>query len=251
MAGSIIYFTGVSNDVTEGAQRPDLGLLGTPAGSTVTKRVHYENWAADNGLFVATPKTKHALEAKWFKWLTRLAPEAEECLFATVPDVVGDHAKTWERSKPYVEKVRKLGFKVALVMQNGLENDRLVWKQMLAAAEVLFIGGSAECVSCAYVKPSTKAERKRKVCPSCDEKLTEWKLGPACAELVAEAKAKGKWVHMGRVNSLKRLTYADSIGCDSADGTYVGFAPRKNAPVVLGWLDAVNGPDDVDEAEAA
>jgi hypothetical protein len=30
---------------------------------------------------------------------------------------------------------------------------------------------------------------------------------------------------MGRVNSLKRLRYASAIGCDTADGTYVAFAP--------------------------
>ena len=30
---------------------------------------------------------------------------------------------------------------------------------------------------------------------------------------------RGKWVHMGRVNSTRRIRYAASIGCDSVDGT--------------------------------
>jgi hypothetical protein len=41
---------------------------------------------------------------------------------------------------------------------------------------------------------------------------------------------------MGRVNSLKRLRYAEMIGCDSVDGTYLTFAPDENLPRLLGWL---------------
>jgi hypothetical protein len=48
---------------------------------------------------------------------------------------------------------------------------------------------------------------------------TEWKLGPSAEALVAQAKDRGKWVHMGRVNSHRRIRYAASIGCDSVDGT--------------------------------
>jgi hypothetical protein len=48
---------------------------------------------------------------------------------------------------------------------------------------------------------------------------TQWKLGPSAEALVAEAKARGKWVHMSRVNSARRIRYAASIGCDSIDGT--------------------------------
>ena len=44
-------------------------------------------------------------------------------------------------------------------------------------------------------------------------------LGPEVEQLVAEARARNVWVHMGRVNSLRRLVYAASIGCDSIDGT--------------------------------
>jgi hypothetical protein len=47
----------------------------------------------------------------------------------------------------------------------------------------------------------------------------EWKLGPDAARLVAEARARGLYAHMGRVNSEKRIRYAISIGCTSVDGT--------------------------------
>ena len=58
---------------------------------------------------------------------------------------------------------------------------------------------------------------------------------------MAEAKARLKWVHMGRVNSLRRLRYASAIGCDSADGTYLRFGPDVNLPTLQGWLRDVNG----------
>ncbi len=65
---------------------------------------------------------------------------------------------------------------------------------------------------------------------------TEWKLSGSARELVREARARGKSTHMGRVNSLRRLRYAESIGCDSADGTYLIFGPDVNLPRLLGWL---------------
>jgi EAL domain-containing protein (putative c-di-GMP-specific phosphodiesterase class I) len=69
---------------------------------------------------------------------------------------------------------------------------------------------------------------------------TEWKLGLEARGLVAEAKRRGKHVHMGRVNSEKRLRYAAAIGCDSADGTCLTRGPDVNLPKVLAWLRAVN-----------
>ena len=56
-------------------------------------------------------------------------------------------------------------------------------------------------------------------------------------DLVAEAKERGKWAHMGRVNSMRRYDYARGIGCDSADGTYLTFGPTVNLPKVLKWID--------------
>jgi EAL domain-containing protein (putative c-di-GMP-specific phosphodiesterase class I) len=64
---------------------------------------------------------------------------------------------------------------------------------------------------------------------------TEWKLGPAAAELVAIANSLGKWVHMGRVNSERRYRYAEAIGCDSVDGTYLTYGPDKLLPIVQAW----------------
>lgn len=122
-------------------------------------------------------------------------------------DVVGDAQATWTRSEPWLHRIRQLGYPAALVAQDGLEEMDIEWE----AFDVLFIGGS-----------------------------TEWKLGAHARAIVAEAKRRGKRVHMGRVNSLSRLRYAQAIGCDSADGTYITFGPDVNMPKVLGWLRDVN-----------
>ncbi len=68
---------------------------------------------------------------------------------------------------------------------------------------------------------------------------TEWKLGAEARAMVSAARRQRKWVHMGRVNSLRRFVYADSIGCHSADGTFLAFGPDVNLPRVRKWFAAV------------
>lgn len=172
-------------------------------------------WCADNGCF----GKGYPGDDEWYAWLESNADRANTCLFAVAPDVVGDADATIERSRPWLPKIRALGYPAAFVAQNGLElwggalltksfESSIAWQEF----DVLFIGGD-----------------------------TDWKLGPTARAIVAEAKSRGKWVHMGRVNSEKRLRYADAIECDSADGTYIAFGPDQNLPDVLAWLRGVNG----------
>lgn len=178
-----------------------LGFIDTPAQGNA--RPEGVVWCADNGCF----GSGYPGDAKWFAWLEVHAADAASCAFATAPDVVGDAAATLDRSLPWLPRIRALGYRAALVAQDGLEHLTVPWDEF----DVLFIGGT-----------------------------TEWKLGRAARRLVAEAKVRGKRVHMGRVNSERRLRYADAIGCDSADGTYLVFGPDTNMPKLLGWLRGVN-----------
>jgi hypothetical protein len=157
-------------------------------------------WCADNGCF----GKGYPGDDEWFAWLESFTPEQiARCRFAVAPDVVGDAWRTRLRAAPWLAKIRGLGYPAAYVAQNGLENLPVPWEDF----DVLFIGGD-----------------------------TAWKLGPHARALVAEAKRRGKWVHMGRVNSERRLRYAQAIGCDSADGTFIAFAPDTNLPRVMTWL---------------
>lgn len=162
-------------------------------------------WCADNGCF----GKGYPGDDAWFAWLESFAPEQRErCAFAVAPDVVGDAAATLARSLPWLPRIRALGYPAAFVAQNGLEDLQVPWDEL----DALFIGGD-----------------------------TAWKLGRHARALITEAKRRGKWVHMGRVNSARRLRYATATGCDSADGTYLTRGPDRNLPNVLAWLRQANG----------
>lgn len=159
-------------------------------------------YCADNGCF----GKGYPGDDAWWGWVKAL-PNKERCDFAVAPDVVGDAAATLKRSKPWLPRIRSLGIASAFVAQNDAETVGVPWDEF----DVLFIGGD-----------------------------TEWKLGPHARAIAAEAKARDKHVHMGRVNSERRLRYADAIGCDTADGTYLAFGPDANLPNVRAWLRGVN-----------
>lgn len=175
-----------------------IGFIDTPRQGLRSVRANGVTWCADNGCF-----GKRFDEAAWWEWLCANAVDADRCAFATAPDVVGDARATLERSRPWLAKIRQLGYPAAFVAQDGIEDIEVPWDEF----DVLFIGGS-----------------------------TGWKLGSIARALVGEAKARGKQVHMGRVNSLRRYRYAESIGCDSVDGTFLTYGPTVNLPRLLGWV---------------
>lgn len=160
-------------------------------------------WCADNGCF----GKGYPGDEKWFAWITAHADRADSCVFVVAPDVVADAAATLARSIPWLPRIRALGYPAAFVIQDGQEDLPMPWDEF----DVMFIGGS-----------------------------TDWKLSGHARRLVVEAKARGKHVHMGRVNSYARLRWAHAIGCDSADGTYIKRGPDVNLPKVLDWLTIVN-----------
>jgi hypothetical protein len=208
-----------------------IGLIDTPmqgSGGAVAQVLEAAGpWCADNGCF----GKGYPGDDAWWAWLESRRPHADTCLFAVAPDVVGDAAATTARSLPWLPRIRALGFPAAYVAQNGLEDLDVPWH----AFDVLFLGGSLECLPCGFVWPSDQRPERRQRCPHCHHRMREWKLGAAARQLVAEAKARGKRVHMGRVNSEDRYRYAMAIGCDSADGTFLTFGPDLNLPKVIAW----------------
>lgn len=158
-------------------------------------------WAADNSAFTGA----YPGDVGYLAWLHRLAVHADRCLWAVAPDVVGDHLATWARSREVLPRIRELGMPAAYVAQDGMEYDHSA--DLWAAFDVLFIGGS-----------------------------TPWKLGPHAIELARVALDHGLAVHLGRVNSLTRLRFADHIGASTADGTYLTYGPDKLLPTVRGWM---------------
>lgn len=160
-------------------------------------------WAADTGCY----SQGDAFDlTRYLTWLESRRQWRLTCLFATAPDVVGDAEATLARSLPVLPVIRAQGYKAALVAQDGQESLPAPWD----AFDCLFVGGT-----------------------------TKWKLSAHAYALVAEARARGKWTHMGRVNSERRLRAARVGGYDSADGTYLAFGPDINTPRLMRWLDTL------------
>jgi hypothetical protein len=154
-------------------------------------------WAADNGCFNAAT---YVGDDRWYAWLAAQDPTG--CLFATAPDVVGDHDATLVRSLPWLSQIRALGFPAAFVLQNGATVANVPW----SAFDVAFIGGD-----------------------------DSFKLGGA-DHLIREAQRRGKPVHVGRVNSGQRYERFAHMGVDSCDGTFLAFGPDVNVPKLLSWV---------------
>src|SRR5260221_14285962 len=68
----------------------------------------------------------------------------------------------------------------------------------------------------------------------------DFKIGEAGRLVTERAKAEGKLVHMGRVNSERRMLIANRWDCDTADGTYLRYRPDENLPKLLSWLDTLD-----------
>lgn len=197
----MIYFVNPSTQVIRDAirERRDLGIIATPLSTRDSQWIDDCAWVADNGCF-----TKSFDEDRWWQWLNNYRHMAQRCRFATAPDVVGDHEATLERSLPWLPKIRDLGYPAAFVAQDGSSSATVPWDDL----DALFLGGT-----------------------------TEFKLSDTAREIVEEAVVRGKFAHMGRVNSRKRLRLAHAWGCHSVDGTYLVFGPSVNLPKLVGWLD--------------
>ena len=189
--------------VREAIRAGEIGQMCSPAEGRAP--THAAVWAADNGCYGGG----YPGDTAWLAWLSRLAGHAGRCLFATAPDVVADAAATLTRSAPHLPAIRALGYRAALVAQDGLEHLTAPW----ADFDVLFLGGS-----------------------------TGWKLGPAAAHLTRQALDLGKTVHMGRVNSGRRWRHAFRMGCASVDGTHLAYAPDANLAHIRRWMTTTRIP---------
>jgi len=135
-------------------------------------------WAADNGFFTEPDA------AKWLRFVERFDENRERRpIFVTMPGIVGDAARTGELFEYF--KLRTNELPRALVLQNGIEHERIPWRDLAA----VFIGGD-----------------------------DRFKSSPQAIAAARTAKILGRWVHVGRVNTAARVR--NWIGlADSIDGS--------------------------------
>jgi hypothetical protein len=176
---------------------PDgLGHLITPANGNSVDTL------VDTGLCWAVDNAAFSgFDAGSFRRLLQRIAEKSRCLFVVCPDVVADAKATIGLFSEWQEEVKATGQPIAFVLQDGQED------LPLPEADAYFIGGS-----------------------------TKWKLSQQAADLSQEAKARGAWLHMGRVNSLRRMDAAAEMGCDSIDGSSASRFGDIKIPLYLRWI---------------
>ena len=109
--------------------------------------------------------------------------ETDTPVFACLPDIVGDAQRTIELFEAFKQHTNSIPR--ALVLQNGIERVRIPWDDLAA----VFIGGDD------HFKYSSEAIRTART-----------------------AKMLGKWVHVGRVNTARRVFTWLGVA-DSCDGS--------------------------------
>ncbi len=216
------------------AQGQQIGMLITPDTKNNAKHLNIdvadgspEFIAVDNGVFGGNFDSR-----KFLALLDDLADKQVQgmTLFVTAPDsfdrasMTGNAEETIKNFPAWSKEIRQRGFPAAMVAQDGLENEieNIPWDDL----DVLFIGGSDEFKLGKY--QGTQKEAWEKI----------W----------SEARKRGVPVHVGRVNSLTRLKFAESREFDSADGNFIMHGPDINAPKVGAWLEKLRQKEAMDRS---
>jgi hypothetical protein len=180
-------------------QHGNVGELILPGAGNAPDGLRLEpgRWAMDNGAY-------SGFEPDAFMRMLERFHGRKGCRFVAAPDCVADAHQTALQWPFWSRVIRGVGFVPAFVAQDGLTVADVPWKELGA----LFLGGT-----------------------------TEWKLGPVARELAAYAKSRGLWVHVGRVNSRRRIQHAASVGADSIDGSQWSQWPTTYIPKGVSWID--------------
>lgn len=126
-------------------------------------------------------------------------------LWIACPDVVGDWKATLDRFEGWSAYLRYRGFRRAFVLQDGQPTSRVPWSDI----SCVFLGGS-----------------------------TDFKLSESAFRLCRHARAKGLLVHIGRVNSFKRIRrFLDVM--HTFDGMSYSRYPDVKLPPLLRWIDSL------------
>ena len=126
--------------------------------------------------------------SEWLSAIDKIKKYKDQCLFVVIPDVFGDCVSTLYNFSKLRELVVDLP--VALVSQDGISKKIIPWDDF----DCLFVGGT-----------------------------DNHKLREEGGKLIEEAKERGKWVHIGRVNSISRII--KFWQADSWDGTHLNYDP--------------------------
>jgi len=198
------YFMGAKgfpSYVGMNAHIQDLGMLYTPE----SWRTPFCPYACDNGVFAAWTKGKvwdEAMHCAYLGMLDKVSTQDRQPEWVLLPDAVADWSRTVELASLYLPLLRGRGLNVAIALQDGCD-----FAQVLDfSPDWVFVAGS-----------------------------TAWKESNihAATEFFHPL---GIRVHVGRVNTRRRLRLCQSAGVDSADGTTLNKFARETVGLVRDTL---------------
>jgi hypothetical protein len=147
---------------------------------------HGQPYALDNGAYAAFLRGERLNESAFYRAVDRFGEHAD---FVVLPDIVCGGPASLELSLSALEKLADLPAGKLIAVQNGFTWDDV--KAFVSADVGIFVGGD-----------------------------TDWKIntlsywGEHCAQA-------GVYMHVGRVNSVKRLRICAAAGAHSFDGSGV------------------------------
>jgi len=154
-------------------------LMG-PKGFPKCRLRHWLPYALDNDVYGAWAEKRKWDEVEYFEGLDRIKMHQQQPMWAAVPDSVGDKGTTLEMWERYSEKVGEYGWPLTFVVQDGMTIEDIP-----TDADVIFVGGTTTW-KWRYLNMWTESDKR---------------------------------VHVGRVNSLRRVWLCHDLGVESVDGT--------------------------------
>lgn len=153
-------------------------------------------YALDNGAWTAFQQGKPFDEKKFGHALAKMGRDAD---FVVIPDIVAGGLPSLEMSLRWMRRVLDASERGLVAVQDGIEPADII--DLIGQRVGIFVGGS-----------------------------TPWKLRtmPMWGVLAAQ---KGAWLHVGRVNSGKRIQLCADAGATSFDGTSVPRFPKNLRPL--------------------
>ena len=155
-------------------------------------------------------------DAEKFQLFLKGIADQPNCLFVVCPDVVSNARETLEMFAQWRGEIEYINQPVAFALQDGQDDLEL------PEADAYFVGGS-----------------------------TKFKLSTSADDLIAEGKRRGKWIHMGRVNTKRRIRHAHKRCIDSIDGTCMRFAGFGALIIMCEYVDMLNTYERIKNANKA
>lgn len=173
-------------------------LLVSAQGCLRTESMPY---AMDNGAWTAFQQGIPFDGGAFMRAVDKVGENAD---WIVIPDIVAGGIRSLEFSLSWMDKLRGLPARLLLAVQDGMNPDDV--REYLSPAVGIFIGGT-----------------------------TEWKESTA-DQWGRLARRRNCYLHVGRVNSQRRISICAAAGANSFDGTSASryaMSLRRLAPAVL------------------